>query len=120
METLFLRTGSEIFQVTNIEFNEMKELIKIIFALTYGLAMMSNSLLGQPMKPRVIVMTDGEVDDRCSMVRFLLYTNDVELLAIIQTIWEFTLSMIWYCLPCSNSVFPATIFHISVSMAGLM
>jgi hypothetical protein len=30
-------------------------------------------------------MTDGEVDDRCSMIRFLLYTNDVELLAIIQT-----------------------------------
>ena len=39
----------------------------------------------QDPKPRVIAMTDGEVDDRCSMVRFLLYTNDIELLAIIQT-----------------------------------
>lgn len=38
-----------------------------------------------PDKPRVIVMTDGEIDDRSSMVRFLLYTNDVELLAIIET-----------------------------------
>lgn len=27
-------------------------------------------------RPRVIVTTDGEVDDRCSMNRFLLYTND--------------------------------------------
>ena len=36
-------------------------------------------------KPRVIAMTDGEVDDRCSMVRFLLYTNDMKLEAIIQT-----------------------------------
>lgn len=36
-------------------------------------------------KPRVIVMTDGEIDDRSSMVRFLLYTNDIELLAIIET-----------------------------------
>jgi hypothetical protein len=36
-------------------------------------------------KPRVIAMTDGEVDDRCSMVRFLLHTNDIELLGIIQT-----------------------------------
>ena len=36
-------------------------------------------------KPRVIVMTDGEVDDRCSMVRFLLYTNDVDVVAIIET-----------------------------------
>ena len=30
-------------------------------------------------------MTDGEVDDRSSMVRFLLYTNDIDLLAIIET-----------------------------------
>ncbi len=36
-------------------------------------------------KPRVIVMTDGEIDDRSSMVRFLLYTNDVDLAAIIET-----------------------------------
>lgn len=39
----------------------------------------------QDTKPRVIVMTDGEIDDRSSMIRFLLYTNDVELLAIIET-----------------------------------
>jgi Protein of unknown function (DUF1593) len=39
----------------------------------------------QSLKPRVIAMTDGEVDDRCSMVRFLLHTNDIELLGIIQT-----------------------------------
>ncbi len=39
----------------------------------------------QESKPRVVVMTDGEVDDRSSMIRFLLYTNDVELLAIIET-----------------------------------
>jgi len=36
-------------------------------------------------KPRVIIMTDGEIDDQSSMVRFLLYTCDVELLGIIQT-----------------------------------
>jgi hypothetical protein len=36
-------------------------------------------------KPRVIVMTDGEIDDRSSMVRFLLYTNDIDLEAIIET-----------------------------------
>ena len=36
--------------------------------------------------PRVIVMTDGEIDDHSSMIRFLLYTCDVDLLAIIQTI----------------------------------
>ena len=36
-------------------------------------------------KPRVIVVTDGEVDDRCSMVHFLLYANDMQVDAIIQS-----------------------------------
>lgn len=36
-------------------------------------------------KPRVIVMTDGEVDDHSSMIRFLLYSCDVDVLAIIET-----------------------------------
>ena len=36
-------------------------------------------------KPRVIAMTDGEIDDHSSMVRFLLYTCDIDLLAIIET-----------------------------------
>lgn len=36
-------------------------------------------------KARVIVLTDGEVDDQSSMIRFLLYTCDIDLLAIIET-----------------------------------
>jgi len=36
-------------------------------------------------KPRVIVMTDGEIDDQTSMIRFLLYTCDIDLEAIIET-----------------------------------
>ncbi len=35
--------------------------------------------------PRVVVMTDAETDDRCSMVHFLLYANDMEVAAIIQS-----------------------------------
>ncbi|MBR1433860.1 MAG: DUF1593 domain-containing protein, partial [Bacteroidales bacterium] len=35
--------------------------------------------------PRVIVMTDAETDDRCSMVHFLLYTNAMQVDAIIQS-----------------------------------
>jgi len=34
-------------------------------------------------KPRVIVTTDGEIDDQCSMVRFLLYTNEFDVEAIV-------------------------------------
>lgn len=29
-------------------------------------------------RPRVIVTTDGEGDDQCSFVRYLLYTNDFD------------------------------------------
>lgn len=35
--------------------------------------------------PRVIVLTDGETDDRCSMVHFLLHANDMKVEALIQT-----------------------------------
>ena len=49
------------------------------------LSIIEVEIQSQDSKPRVVVMTDGEVDDRSSMIRFLLYTNDVELLAIIET-----------------------------------
>jgi hypothetical protein len=35
-------------------------------------------------KPKVIVTTDGEIDDHSSMIRFLLYTCDVDVQAIIE------------------------------------
>ena len=39
--------------------------------------------------PRVIVTTDGEIDDRCSMVRFLLYANDFDVEGIINSSSQF-------------------------------
>ena len=36
-------------------------------------------------KPRVIVTSDGEIDDECSMVRFLLYTNEWDVEGIITS-----------------------------------
>lgn len=38
----------------------------------------------QDEKPRVIVTTDGEIDDQSSMVRFLLYTSDFDVAGIVQ------------------------------------
>lgn len=40
-------------------------------------------------KPRVIVTTDGEADDRCSMVRFLLTANEFQVEGIINTSSQF-------------------------------
>ncbi len=36
-------------------------------------------------KPRVIITSDGEIDDECSMVRCLLYTNDWDIEAIVTS-----------------------------------
>ena len=36
-------------------------------------------------KPRVVVLTDAEIDDECSIVRFLLYANDFNIEGIITT-----------------------------------
>jgi hypothetical protein len=39
----------------------------------------------RPAKPRIIVTTDGESDDKCSFVRFLLYTTDFDIAGLIYT-----------------------------------
>jgi len=40
-------------------------------------------------KPRIIVTTDGEIDDRCSMVRFLLYANEWDIEGLIYSSSKF-------------------------------
>ena len=36
-------------------------------------------------RPRIIVTSDGEIDDECSMVRFLLYANEWDIEAIVTS-----------------------------------
>lgn len=36
-------------------------------------------------RPRVLVTTDGEIDDACSLVRFLLYTNEWDVEGIVTS-----------------------------------
>ena len=68
--------------------NRIRIVVLCFFAYLLG---MWNCIAGednnsfQNSKPRVIVMTDGEIDDHSSMIRFLLYTCDVEVCAIIET-----------------------------------
>ena len=59
--------------------------MKLIFALLVAIVPFLSLSQTREKKARVIVMTDGEIDDRSSMVRFLLYNCDIKLLAIIQT-----------------------------------
>jgi hypothetical protein len=39
----------------------------------------------QKEKPRTVITTDGEVDDMNSIIRFLLYANEVDLAGIVLT-----------------------------------
>ena len=46
----------------------------------------SANVFAEPNKlPRVIVLTDAETDDRCSMVHFLLHSDQMQVDGIIQS-----------------------------------
>jgi hypothetical protein len=40
---------------------------------------------GPPAKPRIIATTDGEIDDRCSMIRLLMYANEFQIEGLIHS-----------------------------------
>ncbi len=67
----------------------MKFKIVVLFSSLFFSPTMNHSVHAQEMpsgkKLRVIVTTDGEVDDRCSMVRFLLYANEWEIRGLIHS-----------------------------------
>ncbi|MFZ5831032.1 MAG: nucleoside hydrolase-like domain-containing protein [Planctomycetota bacterium] len=57
-----------------------------LFALVFAAASCFAARADEPSadeKPRVIVTTDGEIDDRCSMIRYLMYANEWETLGLI-------------------------------------
>lgn len=59
-----------------------------LFILSMSLCLLGGNVSAQKVqndKPRVVVLTDAETDDRCSMVHFLLYANDMQVDAIVQS-----------------------------------
>jgi hypothetical protein len=58
---------------------------KVGFIVLFIIGSMSITLGQNNDKPRVIITQDGEVDDRSSFMRFLLYTPDIDLRGIIAT-----------------------------------
>lgn len=59
--------------------------MKKVHLLLLLFALFSVTMKANDERPRVVVMTDAETDDRCSMVHTLLYANDMDIKAIIQT-----------------------------------
>jgi hypothetical protein len=53
-------------------------------ALAASAAPSTTSTQPPRVKPRIIATTDGEVDDRSSMIRFLMYSSDYDVAGIVQ------------------------------------
>lgn len=58
---------------------------RLLLLLFATMVLGQDALLMAADKPRVIVTSDGEIDDECSMVRFLLYANDFDIEGIITS-----------------------------------
>lgn len=65
----------------------MRDALPISLSLFLSLAAIDAVSLAAPapQKPRTIVTTDGEVDDMDSFTRFLLYTNDVDVVGLVYS-----------------------------------
>lgn len=62
----------------------MRQLFFILATLMVGSSMAAPTT-DPAQKPRIVVLTDSEIDDRCSMAHLLLCSSDVDIAAMIQT-----------------------------------
>ena len=64
----------------------------VLGTLALGAILPQQNAAAAKERPQTVVMTDGEVDDMDSFLRFLLYTNDVEVKGIIYTssMWHYS------------------------------
>jgi hypothetical protein len=66
-----------------------------VFGFALPALLFITALCAQPrydptrVRPRVIVTTDGEIDDRCSMIRFLMYANEWDIEGLIYSSSKF-------------------------------
>ncbi|BAL83975.1 hypothetical protein SELR_22670 [Selenomonas ruminantium subsp. lactilytica TAM6421] len=63
----------------------------LLGTLALGSIIPQQNIAAAKERPQTVVMTDGEVDDMDSFLRFLLYTNDVDVKGIIYTssMWHY-------------------------------
>ncbi len=62
---------------------DMKSAVRLTIAILISFVGSISAV--EHVKPRIIVTSDGEIDDECSMVRFLLYANEWDVEAIITS-----------------------------------
>tara|TARA_R110002049_G_C9164118_1_gene561228 strand:- start:2630 stop:4102 length:1473 start_codon:yes stop_codon:yes gene_type:complete len=66
--------------------NNTFKMKKILFlGFTLFAMVWVTKVYGQGQKQRILITSDGEIDDECSMVRFLLYTNEWDVEGIVTS-----------------------------------
>ena len=68
---------------TNLTVCNMK-MTPVLCCIVFLFVSMLSAVARQQEKPRVIVTTDGEIDDQSSMIRFLMYSSDYDVAGIVQ------------------------------------
>lgn len=69
----------------NINFELKSYFLTVISVLIFISCAEQDNKPAENTKPRVIVTSDGEIDDECSMVRFLLYANEWDVEGIVTS-----------------------------------
>jgi hypothetical protein len=71
--------------------NKKKVAGLLLGTLAFGAVIPQADIAAAKERPQTVVMTDGEVDDMDSFLRFLLYTNDLDVKGIIYTssMWHY-------------------------------
>ena len=71
--------------IRNINFKLKPYFLLMIVSVTFPSCVDHDYQSAADTKPRVIVTSDGEIDDECSMVRFLLYANEWDIEGIVTS-----------------------------------
>ena len=66
------------------KFKSVRQLLCALACAVATFAFVPAPAIALEQKPRVIATTDGEVDDRSTMIRFLLYSCDFDVAGIVQ------------------------------------
>jgi hypothetical protein len=81
----FFRKKHELEHMTRTKSTNLLaiSIFLVLAAIIYGCTIIGTE--DTSAKPRIIVTTDGETDDKASFLRFLLYTTDFDIEALIYT-----------------------------------
>ena len=67
----------------------MKKILSLIFLFVFIFCGCNTSVPAEDIKPRIVITTDGEVDDMNGFIRFLFYSNEFDIEGLIYSSSQF-------------------------------